>query len=223
MKLSLAEELLLLSLNDEKGSVMFTAATGLAFGLAGAVLMELAARESIKVEGKNLVVTNPRDTGDAILDECLGVLRGAAKTQTVQSWVSQLGDRKSIQQGYLDRLVEKHILRREGHRILWVFPSTRFPASNPLEELEVRKRLRAIALTENAPDLPTLHLVSLVQACELLGEVFPDRDERKKAKNRFTALAKEEVYGKAVADQVAAVLACVAACSAAGIAGSIAG
>jgi len=38
--------------------------------------------------------------------------------------------------------VQKRILRREEHRILWVFPADRYPTSNPLEELEVRRRLR---------------------------------------------------------------------------------
>lgn len=215
MKLSLTEELLLLSLNDEKGTVVFAASTGLPFGLAGAVLMELAVREKIKVDGKKLVVIDSGNTGDAILDECLGLLRGALKPRTVQSWISKLGDRKSIRRGYLDRLVEKRILRREEHRVLWVFPATRFPTSNPLEELEVRRRLRNAALTATAPDLQTLLLVSLVQACDLFGELFPDRDERKKAKKRFAALAREEVFGKAVAEQIAAVI--IVVCSAAAV------
>ena len=223
MKLSLAEELLLLSLNDEKGSVLFAASTGLPFGLAGAVLMELAVQEKIKLEGKKILSAGDGDTGDAILDECLGLLRAAAKPKTIQHWISKLGGRKSIREGYLERLVQKFILRREEHKILWVFPATRFPASNPIEELEVRQRLRKAAFAEALPDLPTLLLISLVQACGLVGDVFPDRDERKQAKKRFAALAKEEVYGKAVADQIAAVMAaCIAACSAATIAATAA-
>jgi hypothetical protein len=219
MKLTLAEELLLLSLRDDKGTVLCSASMGLPFGLAGAVLMELALKEKIRVEGKKLVAATTGDTGDAILDECLAELRTAAKPKTVQSWISRLGDRKSIRQAFLDRLVQKNILRREEHRILWVFPAERFPTSNPLEELEVRRRLRKAAFTATSPEARTRYLVSLVRACDLVGEVFPDRDERKNAKQRFAELAKEEMFGKAVADQVAAVMAaCVAACSAATIA-----
>ena len=218
MELSLAEELLLLSLRDDKGTVVNSASMGLPFGLAGAVLMELALQEKIRIEGKKLVAAPAGETGDPILDECLNLIRAAARPKTIQSWVSRLSDRKSIQRGYLDRLVQKHILRREEHRILWVFPAERFPTSNPLEELDVRRRLRQVAFSAADPEPRTRLLVSLVRACELTGEVFPDRDERKKAKKRLTELAKAEAFGKAVSDQVAAVMAaCVAACAAATI------
>jgi len=219
MELSLAEELLLLSLRDDKGTVVNSASMGLPFGLAGAVLMELALQEKIRIEGKKLVAAPAGEIGDAILDECLNLIRAAARLKTVQSWVSKLGDRKSIRRAYLDRLVQKRILRREEHRILWVFPTERFPTTNPLEELEVHRRLRRTAFTATAPDARSRFLVSLVQACDLVGEVFPDRDERKKAKQRFAELVKEEAFGKAAADQVAAVMgAVVAACAAATVA-----
>jgi len=219
MKLSLAEELLLLSLRDDKGTVLCSASVGLPFGLAAAVLMELAIKEKIRIEGKKLVAAPAGDTGDAILDECLNLIRAATKPKTVQSWISRLGGRKSIQRSYLDRLVQKRVLRREERRILWVFPADRYPTSNPLEELEVRRRLRQTAFTATAPNARTRFLVSLVRACDLIGEVFTDRDERKKAKKRFAELVKEEAFGKAAADQVAAVMgAVVAACAAATVA-----
>ncbi|NLI48313.1 MAG: GPP34 family phosphoprotein [Acidobacteria bacterium] len=222
MKLTLAEELLLLSLRNDKGTVLCSASVGLPFGLAAAVLMELAMQEKVRIEGKKLVAVPTGDTDDAVLDECLNLIRAAAKPKTVQSWVSRLGDRKSIRRAYLDRLVQKRILRREEHRILWVFPTERFPTSNPLEELEVRRRLRRTAFTATAPDARTRFLVSLVQACDLAGEVFPDGDERKEAKQRFAELVKEEAFGKAVSDQVAAVMAaCAAACAAACVAATV--
>lgn len=219
MKLTLAEELLLLSLRDDKGTVLCSASIGLPYGLAAAVLMELAIKEKIRIDGKKLVAAPAGDTGDAILDECLGLLRASARPKTIAGWMTRLGGRKSIQRTYLDRLVQKRILRREEHRILWVFSADRFPTADPLEELEVRRRLRQTAFTAAAPDAHTRLLASLVQACGLTGEIFPDRDERRKAKKRFAELAKDEAFGKAVADQVAAVMvacvtACVAACAA---------
>ena len=68
MRLSLAEELLLLSLRDDKGTVVNSASMGLPFGLAGAVLMELALQEKIRIEGKKLVAAPAGEIGDAILD-----------------------------------------------------------------------------------------------------------------------------------------------------------
>jgi|GEM_PF-4255314 len=45
--LNLAEELLLLALQDEKGTVLASAAGSLSYGLAGALLMELALRSRL--------------------------------------------------------------------------------------------------------------------------------------------------------------------------------
>lgn len=44
----LAEELMLLALNDEKGYVLFAASSALPYGLMGAVLMELVLQGKLR-------------------------------------------------------------------------------------------------------------------------------------------------------------------------------
>ena len=63
-------------------------------------------------------------------------------------------------------------------------PLTR-PRGDPEPEREVRARLRAALVEGGALDARTAALASLVSATELVGEVFPDREDRKAAKRRL--------------------------------------
>ncbi len=54
-KLNLAEELLLLAMHEEKGTVLLRAATALPYGLAGALVIELVEAGLLRLDGKNLV------------------------------------------------------------------------------------------------------------------------------------------------------------------------
>src|SRR5512137_173454 len=89
--LSLAEELLLLALNDEKGSVLMAGATGLPYGLAGALLVELVDAGLLRLEGKTLIAAPAGATRDEILDGILTQVRTAKRTRDLRYWVGRIG------------------------------------------------------------------------------------------------------------------------------------
>ena len=69
MQASLPEELLLLALHDEKGSVIPAAARVLNGALIGAVLMELGLLGRLREGPDGALLADPTPTGDEILDE----------------------------------------------------------------------------------------------------------------------------------------------------------
>src|SRR5512136_398316 len=116
-KLSLAEELLLLALNDEKGTVSIAASMGLPYGLAGALLIELQEGGLIRIEGKELVPASAGPVKDDLLGEILGTLRSSRKTRTLGHWVAVFGRTGGkIKKRLLTRLVAKRILTMEERR-----------------------------------------------------------------------------------------------------------
>jgi len=220
MILSLAEELLLIALKDEKGTVVNASALGLPFGLAGATLMELSQCGRVRIENKRLIIADPKPTGQPLWDECLQKIGEKEKPKSVRYWISRFGSRKTLHNGYLDLLVQKNILKRESKRILWVFSSTRYPMTDSRPETEERNRLRRLVLDEAPGNSQTYMLLSLVRACDLVGEVF-SKAEKKEAKKRIEALVKSEAFGKAVSDEIAGVItACIVASMAASVAAS---
>ncbi len=208
--LSLSEKLMLLALHDEKGSVIFSASTALPYGLAGALIIDLLFQERIAlVEGK-IKVRNPRPTGDGLLDETLQLIRASDKSRDIKYWVQRIYSKvKNLQKRVTNGLIEKKILERREQKILWVFPSNRYPTIDGAPENEIRKNIHEIVLRYKAPEKDDIALLSLVKSCDLINEVF-DKPDRKIAKKRIEAIITGEIIGKAVTEVVTAVVAITA-------------
>src|SRR5690349_11172761 len=77
-------------------------------GLAGALLTELALRGSIDLENRAMVVRNPDQTGDHLLDETLTRISSHAKASTPKDWVYRLSP--GLGKRVLDELVSSGLL-----------------------------------------------------------------------------------------------------------------
>lgn len=201
--LSLAEELLLLALHDEKGKIVSAALMSLLFGLAGALLLDLSLMDRITIENKKLILRDDKLTGDEIIDEAIAKIRQSKKTHKPDHWVVKLSGIKKMKDRLLDRLVYQGILRKEEKKVLWVFPSKQYPTVNGKPERDTRALIRAALLEGAAPDERTKMIVSLVVACDLINEIFP-KGERRQAKKRAKEIAAGDPFGKAVADMTRA-------------------
>ena len=191
--LALPDELLLLALDDERGTRAH--ATELEPGLAGAVLLDLALRERLDVDGKVLRVLDPSPTGDAVLDAALATIAGEPKERPAKHWVSKL--QKGVREQVSERLVAAGTLRRDEKKVLWVFPITRLPAADPAPEAAVRARLDGAVLIGTTPDERTAALAALVHATNLGRTVFPGAEHRA-VKKRLAELAEGQWAAEAV-------------------------
>ncbi len=216
IKLNLAEELLLLALNEEKGTILMAASTGLPYGLAGALVVELVEAGLLRIEGKELIAAPRGSARDELLDGILGTIRSSKRTRNLKHWVGRLGrSGGKIKKDLLARLVQKGVLREEEHRLLWVFPVWRYPETDPRPEYRIRERVRAGILGAVPPETRTAALISLVHACDLTGVLF-DKGERREAKRRAKEITASQPIGSAVARTVEAVRAAVITAAAAG-------
>jgi len=203
--LSLAEELLLLALHDEKGTVLMTGSTGLPYGLAGASLIELIDAGLLRVEGKTLSAAASGTAHDDVLDGILAQVRSAQRARDLKYWVSRIGrSGGKIKARVADRLVGKGILQKEEHRVLLIFPTTRFPQVNPMPEYGARERIRAALRGMTPPDERTAALIGLAYASDLIGRLF-EKSERREAKKKAKDIAKSRPVGAAVVQTVEAV------------------
>jgi len=211
-ELTLSEQLLLLALQDEKGTVISRASMALDFGLTGALLMELALRDRIAVRDGKLGIMVSDPTGDPLLDEVLNNIVGRdGKPRPLRYWLPRLARKiKRLRHRVADRLVASGILRCEHRRILGIFPSVRYPTVNPLPELETRERLKSAILMDAEPGKDTIVLAGLLKACNLVQEVF-DKRTKKQALRRLRKLTADEPVSRAVGETVAAVQAAVTA------------
>ena len=200
--LTFAEEIFLLALDDRQGALRPMPVLALDYALAGAVITELALQNRVDTDVTTLTVVNPAPTGDPLLDDALAELTAAGTRQKLHYWLEHLsGEARQIQAMVLKQLVDRGILKCEDRRILWVFHSRRYPLLDNREIKEVRLRLRELILSQDIPDPRDAVLISLADACCLLGPLFT-REERDLCQPRIAALAKLDLVGQEVAKAV---------------------
>lgn len=160
--LTLADELALLAYDDDGSRKLGQPALG--YGLAGALLVELALAERVDVVGKKVTVLDSTPVGRPLVDQALARIAGD-KPRKPAHWIEKLS--KKLTDQVLDGLVAGGVLRREEDRVLLLFPRTRFPAPGgvqPAAETDARARMTS-AITEDGPvDPRTAALCALVKA-----------------------------------------------------------
>lgn len=208
MELVLAEQTLLIALDDAKGRDT-TKWAGDA-GLAAALLLDLARLGLVEVDGDGkAVAVDGRAPDHAVLRDAHTAIAGADKRRSAESWVSRLPrELKPLRTRLARGLVERGVLAEEHRKLLGLVPTTRFPEADPGPERELRARLREVLVAGREPTEPEALLIGLLEPLELIANVV-ERDERRAARKRAKEVAEQGIAGSAVRDAVAAVQAAV--------------
>ncbi|MFC9788821.1 GPP34 family phosphoprotein [Rhodococcus sp. NPDC127528] len=209
----LAEDLLLLLLDDETGKPVVDGAA-LPRVLAGAVLLDLALDGVVEpadgtgdVKKGRLVLRNRTAPLDPILAHAAAQLRGS-KPMKPERAIEKLG--RNLKEAVLGRVVERGWVHESKGKLLGIFPTKTWPSVDESHERVVRERLWS-ALADGASPAPrTAALISLLSAVDAAHKVFPDAD-RKAIRKRAKAIAADEWAGAAVRKAVEAVNAAVVA------------
>ena len=200
--LTFTEEILLL-LGDKDGTFLPVQRYAFESALAGAVLLDLAFAYRIDTDLEALVVTDPTPTDNPILDRVLAKIANRADTTDTQTWIRDLSadDIDAVRENALARLVARGILERREERYLWVLRSVRYPTIDSGVEREIKQRIEEV-LADEIPDPRDVALISLVDACDILPDLFPDR-ELTKVDPRIVQLRKMDLIGREVAGTIA--------------------
>jgi len=205
-KLSIAEEFLLLSLDDEKGVVCNQPFMGLEFGLAGAVLMELALMNRLQVDHQKLVVLDDTPTGNQIFDDALAMIGCQQDDEDAKYWVWKLGIHiQEIKDYFIGHLIELGILEKKEQNILWIYRRKCYPMLDDKVEREDKERIRRIVLNSEEPGLRDIVLISLMRSSNLTSEIF-SREEQEKESERIESIAQKNLIGRAVYEAIHEIL-----------------
>jgi hypothetical protein len=217
----LAEELLLLVLDDEKGSTR--GGVGYETGLAGALLLDLVEAELVRESEGGLVATGTGAPSPPLLADAYAEIERSDRPRDARHWIGRLPKAlKPLRARIAEGLVVRGVLGEERHKTLGLFKSTRYPELDPGPERELRARLRAVLVEGAEPDAHTALLLGLLAPLDLVGRLV-EREHRKAAKARAKAVAESGTVGTAVAQaQRAAQAAIVASITAATVASSTA-
>ncbi|HZD06181.1 MAG TPA: GPP34 family phosphoprotein, partial [Longimicrobiales bacterium] len=185
--LEIQEEILLLALEDRKGTLI---GSMVEYALAGAVLAEMLLRREVELtpsrKGKPLVRPAGHGrgrTGSEVLDEALEKIRGAKRAASPQTWVGRLARMKKLKHRVARGLCRRGILRIDERKLLLVFDRTVYPELDHGPEGEVVERLRRAIFEEEGTVAPeTAVTVGLASCVDLLGPIFGKKPIRARKK-----------------------------------------
>ena len=212
--LFLHEEIMLLALRDEEGTI--ASGTMYQYAIGAAVLAELLLNKRIAVgqpRRKKLVdLISSQPLGEPLINQCLEKISNAKRRASLQSWVSRFAGVKNLKHRVALQLCERGILRATEDKILLIFTRKIYPEVNPEPERKLIERLRQAIFTDSRDvDPRTVVLVSLANSTGLLKVVF-DKKELKGRKARIKEISDGEITGKAAKEAIEAMQAAVMVC-----------
>lgn len=202
--LFLYEEIMLLALSNDKGTIL---ASYPEYSIASAVLAELLLEHRISIDRtqKQLVTINNSELiGDPIMDECLEKMVAEKKHVSLQTWISRFADIQDLNNKVARQLCSRGILRADENKVMFFFKRNVYPEVNPVPEQEIIDRVRtAIFTDEEQIDPRTVVLISLANSTDMLGEIFECK-ELANRQQRIDRIVNGETTGKATEEIIAA-------------------
>ncbi|MCO5971743.1 GOLPH3/VPS74 family protein [Actinoallomurus soli] len=208
--LRLADELLLLALREQDGVAMIGSAE-LDCGVAGALLVELALAERVRLTDGRIVAVDSSPVDDPDLDALLARIAADGEPRKAEHWVNR-SRRDEVRKRRLARLAAMGVLEERERKVLFV-RHTNYPERDPGPEQELRARLGAV-LGGAPADVRSSALLAIVHACRLDRKAFPEVDG-KVLRTRVKEITEEQWAGRAVAKVIASIQAAVMAATSA--------
>lgn len=176
MKLSLAEGLMLIALDDEEGRLLSAAEHSIDHGLLAILILELSLIKRVGFEDNKIIVKDTTGTGNKVLDNVLKAIGGGG--DSVSNTVKKIAPSfDSIQDDIIELLVQRGILKVESTKLLWIPVSERMDNANYAFEQEIRDTLKAVVQKGQKPTPAIIILMSMISNCKILEEVFKEKDE----------------------------------------------
>ncbi|WP_422358995.1 GOLPH3/VPS74 family protein [Reichenbachiella sp.] len=176
MKLSLAEGLMLIALDDEEGRLLSAAEHSIDHGLLAILILELSLIKRVGFESNKIIVKDSTGTGNKVLDSVLKAVGGGG--DSVSGTIKKIASGfDSIQDDVIELLVQRGILKVESTKLLWIPVSERMDNANYAFEQEIRDTLKAVVQKGQKPTPAIIILMSMISNCKILEEVFQEKDE----------------------------------------------
>ena len=202
MNLSIAETFALQLLDRGSGRFRHGTLFSISPALAGAVLMELAARGRIDLENPAVSVLDPTPVGDDVLDQSLDLIASAKKTRRVAHWVRRLSkSAKLIWRDALRKLCQRGILERRESKFLGLVPVRRYHVKDGRTDQMIRERLTEAARGPSPPAGQDFSVVILLESSGHLRRLLPKKD-LKAARKRVRQISRSNLAARAVTAEI---------------------
>ena len=192
-KLTLAEELLLITLDDESGTLLDSISPfKYHIAIAASLIMELTLKGKLDLDEKKLFVVSSVDTGDPILDQALAEIVAEKTSLATTEWLKRFATRgEDLSNQIIESLVAKGIMQLVDKRLFWVLRTRAYSATSGIEEREVKARIMLLLNSDEIPDPNDILLVGLLKAVGIFSLLLSP-SELARLQNRIDEIANLE-------------------------------
>lgn len=209
-EMTLKEKYLLLCYHPEKGR-MLNSASYASFGIAGAIMLELAEIEKFKLTDNRVNLFDTRSTGDEVLDLVVERISRSKRQKKVNQWISsiaQSGLMRKLKRLLRERLVKRKILTLKEKFALGIFKYNRYPARNAKIRRQIISEIHDVVIARKIGSKDTMILTALIGATKMTNSFFI-REERARARKRVKEIMKNNEIAKVLDSTVTAVQAAI--------------
>ena len=200
--LTLAEELMLIALDDERGTMMHLPPFTLELAIAASLIMELTLIGRVDTDAERLTLLSGAPTGNAILDEALAMIAADTVPHPTSDWLNRLS---APDTDWRDRLilglVERGVLKSVEKKLLWVFKTRVYPPTSGIEESEVNSRIMTLLNNDDIPDAKDALLIGLLRATNIMAQLLSD-SEHHRLNARITQIANLEEISRSLTQTI---------------------
>ena len=193
--LNLPESFYLLAFNERDGRIESPREVEISRIPAACAVMELALRERLEWDLKQLRVTDKSPTGELALDRALALLSNAGP-QPIEDCLRRVFRQcNAIDKEIVQGLVAKGVLASRDKKIAGIIPSHRLALCNPKALTALREDLRAVLIGNQIPDMKEAVLVGLVNTCGLFAGILSP-EEVEACRPRISQLWRLDLIGQ---------------------------
>ena len=202
-KLSLAEELLLITLDDESGLLLDSISPFKNhLAIAASLIMELTLKGNIDLDAKKLFVVSSGETGIPILDVALAEIVAEETPLVTTEWLKRFAKRgEDLSNQIIDSLVAKGIMEMVDRRLFWVLKTRSYSATSGIEEREVKSRIMFLLNSNEIPDPNDVLLVGLLKAVGIFNLLL-SASELARLQNRIDEIANLEEINRSLSASI---------------------
>ena len=202
----IAEELILLMLDEQSGYLEMVPGWDFSCVMAGAVLADLALERRIETDLERLYLVDSTPTGDDLLDPTLKDIAASEEKSDAQFWIERnTRHADEIVAATLDRLVARNILTHQTGGF-WglsrdVSRSGTYPTQANETRGESKARVLSVILNDEIPDPRDAILVALMHTCGGFKLLLEEEDYEERL-DRIELVARLDLIGRTVAAAV---------------------
>jgi golgi phosphoprotein 3 len=170
-----------------------------AYTMTGAILMDLASQDYIKIENGYLRLLKHSATDHPVYNMVIDQIKNSKKERKLKSWISRIYQKNwRIKRDVLEECNKRGLIRIERKKFLNLIPYRKYKLNSTQQRAELIRQMRDVALHNKEGNAELYSLLGLIHASQSYKAIARDRGDERIVKKKVKQLINNDLIGGAV-------------------------